>query len=85
MTGAAHWHTLLKARAIENQCYMIGCNQGGMHSAIRETYGHSAIIDAWGRVLAETAQGIDIVMSDCDLDALKKIREQMPVLAHRRF
>jgi predicted amidohydrolase len=85
VTGEAHWEVLLRARAIENQCYVIGCGQGGIHNERRETFGHTMIIDPWGRVLDMLAQGEGIVIADLDLPALYELRRKMPVFAHRRL
>ncbi len=84
-TGQAHWLALLRARAIENQCVVIGANQGGEHSAKRQTSGGSVIIDAWGRVLAEAGYGESCVLADIDLAAVRSLRRRMPVVEHRRF
>ena len=84
-TGEAHWLALLRARAIENQCYVVGVNQGGRHSASRVTSGGSAIIDGWGRVLAEAGRGEACLVSTVDLPALAQLRLDMPIAAHRRF
>ncbi|MDX9875482.1 MAG: carbon-nitrogen hydrolase family protein [Spongiibacteraceae bacterium] len=84
-TGQAHWLPLLRARAIETQCLMIGANQGGIHSERRQTSGGSAIVDAWGTVLAETGFGARPVIATFDQQRQLSIREAMPVLAHRRF
>lgn len=85
-TGRAHWQVLLRARAIENQCLVIGAAQGGQHSASRQTWGHSQIIDAWGQVLAERSdEGQPVlVVADYDAAAQQRWRQQMPVEAHRR-
>jgi nitrilase len=84
-TGEAHWLPLLRARAIENQCYMVGANQGGQHSAARKTSGGSAIIDGWGRVLAEAGRGESCLLATVDLQALAAQRKAMPVRQHQRF
>ncbi len=84
-TGLAHWHTLLKARAIENLCYIVASAQGGYHVNGRETYGHSLIVDPWGKVLAERPAGAGYVISDLNLAYLRQIRERFPVLEHRRY
>lgn len=85
VTGEAHWEVLLRARAIENQCYVIGAGQGGVHNERRETYGHSMIIDPWGRILDVLERGEGIVVADIDKDALAAIRQRMPVFEHRRL
>jgi nitrilase len=84
-TGLAHWLPLLRARAIETQCYVIGANQGGQHNATRHTSGGSAIIGSWGEVLGEAAFGEDCVVAEIDLDKLHRERASMPVAQHRRF
>ncbi len=84
-TGLAHWLPLLRARAIETQCYVIGANQGGQHSALRHTSGGSAIIDSWGEVLREAPFGECCIVADIDLDKLQRERAAMPVQQHRRF
>lgn len=85
VTGEVHWHTLLKARAIENQCYVIAAAQGGVHINGRETYGHSMIIEPWGSILDELDTGAGYVISDIDLDKLKNLRKRFPVLSHRKY
>ena len=82
-TGAAHWHVLLKARAIENMCYMLASNQGGVHASARETYGHSVIISPWGEIIAEIDSGTGIICADIDLDQLHARRAAFPCLKHR--
>ncbi|MGR9053732.1 MAG: carbon-nitrogen hydrolase family protein [Gammaproteobacteria bacterium] len=84
-TGAAHWEVLLRARAIENLCYVIAPNQGGFHINGRHTYGHSMIIDPWGVVLECNSSGSGYVCADIDLDRLEKVRAAFPALRHRRF
>lgn len=85
VTGQAHWEVLLRARAIENQCYVVGAGQGGVHNERRETFGHSMIVDPWGRVLDVLPSGEGVVVADIDHDALRDIRQRMPVLTHRRL
>jgi nitrilase len=85
VTGAAHWHTLLRARAIENLAYVIAPGQFGTHPDNRETYGHSLIVDPWGRVLAEQAAGDCAVVADIDPGAPDSLRERFPALANRRL
>ena len=84
-TGAAHWHTLLRARAIENLCYVIAAAQFGQHSNGRSTYGHSMIIDPWGEVLAERPSGNGIVVAEIKPDKTSGIRQKFPALDHRRL
>lgn len=84
-TGAAHWETLLRARAIENLCYVIAPNQGGSHANGRQTFGHSMIIDPWGQVLSSHFQGEGFACAEINLDKLAKIRAQFPALNHIRL
>jgi predicted amidohydrolase len=85
-TGRDHWQVLLRARAIENQAYVVAPNQCGRHSPQLVSYGHSAIVDPWGRVLASGPEsGEAIVAAEIDLAYLSTVRSQLPALAHRRF
>lgn len=84
-TGKAHWEVLLRARAIENQAYVIAANQGGKHQNGRETFGNSMIIDPWGKVLSCIKKGQGIVIADCDFNYLYNLRKSFPVLKHRRI
>ncbi len=84
-TGEAHWHTLLKARAIEKQCYLVAANQGGTHKNGRQTYGHSCIISPWGEVIMEVANGPGIAMATPDPQLISRLRQSMPVHAHNKF
>lgn len=84
-TGEAHWHVLLRARAIENACYVIAPAQAGTHPGGRETYGHTLIVDPWGTVIAEAkGDGPQVVMAEIDLAKLQQVRAQIPVLQHHR-
>ena len=85
VTGAAHWDVLIRARAIETQCYLLAAAQGGMHPGGRETFGHSLIVDPWGRKLAEHAEGPAVLLGQRDSAEQAAIRERMPVLRHKRF
>ena len=85
VTGAAHWEVLLRARAIENQCYVLAANQGGVHNDKRETYGHSMIVDPWGTVLAKHEKGEGFALAQIDLSHLERVRSRMPVHSHRRL
>jgi nitrilase len=85
VTGAAHWHVLLRARAIENQCYVLAAAQGGLHDNRRRTYGHSLLIDPWGVVLAERDEGPGVVVGDIDPERLAQVRRDLPALEHRRL
>lgn len=84
-TGEAHWQVLLRARAIENQCLVIAAGQGGQHSASRQTWGHSQIIDGWGNILAERLSALqpELVAANFDRAQQQRWRAQMPVEAHR--
>lgn len=85
VTGEAHWHALLRARAIENQVFVIAPDQGGRHSARRETWGGSVILDPWGRVLASAATGDAVVAADIDMGVLEDFRARVPVTQHQRL
>ncbi|MCO7569580.1 carbon-nitrogen hydrolase family protein [Pseudomonas chlororaphis] len=85
VTGAAHWEVLIRARAIETQCYLLAAAQGGVHPGPRETYGHAAIVDPWGRVLAEQDQGEGVLLAERDSSEQASIRARMPVVSHRRI
>ena len=84
-TGEAHWHTLLRARAIENLAYVVAPGQYGEHADGRSTYGHSLIMDPWGKILAEAADGNCFVAADIDPDLPAKLRSEFPALANRRL
>ncbi len=83
-TGAAHWELLLRARAVENQAYVIAPAQGGTHVNGRRTWGHSMIVDPWGKVLAVRPEGEGVVLADVDAARLAEVRRQLPALEHRR-
>jgi predicted amidohydrolase len=85
VTGDAHWHTLLRARAIETQSFVIAPAQTGRHQNGRETYGHSLIIDPWGRILADAGTAPGLIYADIDLMQASELRERMPLLHHNRF
>jgi nitrilase len=84
-TGQAHWEVLLRARAIENQCYVMAPAQGGLHENGRRTWGHSLVIDPWGEVLACVQEGPGVAVADVDAQRLATVREQLPALQHRRL
>jgi predicted amidohydrolase len=84
-TGAAHWETLLRARAIENQAYVVAPAQGGTHAGGRRTYGHTMIVDPWGEVLAEQAEGEGIIAAEMDLERLREVQSSLPAHANRRM
>lgn len=79
-TGRAHWHTLLRARAIENQCYVIAPGQWGKHNEKLSTFGHSLIIDPWGEILADAGEGEKIITAELDLKRIQGVRERLNVL-----
>ena len=84
-TGKAHWETLLKTRAIENLCYLIASNQGGVHANGRETWGHSMIVDPWGEILAEVKEETGIAIAKIDIEKQTNLRKRFPVLTHRKL
>jgi nitrilase len=84
-TGEAHWQSLLAARAIENQCYVIAANQTGIHANKRHTFGHSCIISPWGETLTQITQQPGIVQSQLDKTLLTDIRRKMPIHQHNKF
>ncbi|MEL6344004.1 MAG: carbon-nitrogen hydrolase family protein [Myxococcota bacterium] len=87
MTGKDHWHALLRARAIENQCWVIAPGQCGEHDdkGLRHSYGHSLIVDPWGRVVAECGDAPGVAIAEMDPTLLPRIRERMPMAANRRL
>ncbi len=85
-TGAAHWETLLRARAIENLAYVVAPAQGGLHPTGRRTHGHSMIVDPWGEIVAErTDEGEGIVLADLDLERVREVRAALPANLNRRL
>ena len=84
-TGKAHWEVLLRARAIENQCWLVASAQGGIHPSGRRTWGHSMVIDPWGEVLACVDEGPGVAVADLDPQRLATVRAQLPALHHRRL
>ena len=84
-TGKAHWEPLLRARAIENQVYVLAPNQFGKNPKSFETHGHSMIIDPWGQVLADLPDGPGFISAEVDLDYLSQVRRELPCLTHRRL
>jgi predicted amidohydrolase len=84
-TGMAHWEVLLRARAIENQCYVLASAQGGLHPNGRRTFGHSMLIDPWGEVKALLAEGEGVVSGELDAAFLAQVRESLPALRHRKL
>ncbi|MBB1607814.1 MULTISPECIES: carbon-nitrogen hydrolase family protein [unclassified Pseudomonas] len=85
VTGQAHWEVLIRARAIETQCYVLAAGQGGTHPRGRETWGQSAIVDPWGRILAERDKGEAVLLAERDSEEQTALRQRMPVIRHRRF
>lgn len=85
ITGKFHWEPLVRARAIENQCYMVAPDQGGFHINGRETYGDSMIVDPWGSVLGRLPSGSGVVIAEMDIEFLTNTRKNFPVLEHRRL
>ena len=81
-TGIAHWEVLLRARAIENFCYVVAANQGGHHENGRETYGHTMIIEPWGKIIAEQTKGSGMIVSSLDLPRLYRLRSDFPCNEH---
>ncbi len=84
-TGSAHWEVLLRARAIENQCYVLAAAQGGVHQNGRRTFGHSMLVDPWGVVKDVLAEGEGVVSGTLDADFLASVRESLPALKHRKL
>ncbi len=84
-TGRAHWETLLRARAIENLCYVVAPAQTGQHSSGRETYGDSLIVDYWGQVLSRLAKGTGVITADIDLASQAESRARFPALDNRQL
>ena len=84
-TGEAHWHCLLRARAIETQCYVVAAAQCGEHNEKRSSYGHALIVNPWGEVIADAGpESVDIITARVDLDKLFNVRKQMPCMSHSR-
>ena len=84
-TGAAHWETLLRARAIENLAYVVAPAQGGRHASGRETYGNTMIVDPWGEVLGVRVNGEGVVLAEVDPAHIRKLRASLPALSNRRI
>ena len=84
-TGAAHWEALLRARAIENLCYVVAPAQGGLHANGRRTHGHSMIVDPWGAVLAQRDAGEAVLLAEMDAGRLAEVRQSLPALQNRRL
>ena len=84
-TGQAHWDILVRARAIENQCYLLAANQGGEHENGRRTWGHSMLVDPWGRVLEEAGEQEAVLVHELDLSEIDRLARTFPVLSHRKL
>ncbi|MEI6611234.1 carbon-nitrogen hydrolase family protein [Polynucleobacter sp.] len=84
-TGKDHWEILLRARAIENQCYVLASAQGGKHQNQRRTWGHSMLIDPWGSILADLPEGEGFISGVLSKDKLNEVRSKLPALAHRKL
>jgi nitrilase len=84
-TGQAHWELLLRARAVENQCYVLAAAQGGTHENGRRTWGHSMVVDPWGDVVALHEEGEGVAVAEVDLERIAEVRRQLPALKHRRL
>lgn len=85
VTGLAHWEVLLRARAIENLCYVLAPNQVGIHENGRHTYGHSMVVEPWGKVIAQKESEIGVLVADIDLQRLHQLRKQFPCVDHHRL
>lgn len=85
LTGQAHWEILVRARAIENTCFVLAAGQGGRHDARRETYGHSMVVDPWGVVMAGLGEGEGVAVASLDARTLANVRARLPSIAHRRL
>ena len=83
-SGKAHWHVLMRARAIENSCYVFAAAQCGEHGGGRSTYGHSLIVDPWGEILADGGTEIGFVLAEIDISLVDKVRQKIPSLTHDR-
>ncbi len=84
VTGEAHWHVLLRARAIETGSFVLAAAQGGRHESGRETYGHSLVVDPWGRILAEAQDQPGVILADIDAEQAAAARRKIPTLRHQR-
>lgn len=84
VTGAAHWHLLVRTRAVENGVFVVAAAQEGLHEDGRRTYGHSLVVDPWGRILAEATGTPSVIVADLDLSQVGLVRAQVPVLTARR-
>ena len=85
VTGRAHWHMLVRARAVENGCYVLAANQCGEHNSKRRSFGHSVLVDPWGEVVAELDDRPGVLVADVNDDRVNRIRQAMPLHDHQRF
>ena len=85
ITGRAHWEILLRARAIENQCFVLAAAQGGLHKNGRRTWGHSMLVNPWGEICAQHGEGEGIVLGEIDAAQLEEVRTSLPALKHRKL
>lgn len=85
LTGKAHWNVLVRARAIENLCYVVASAQGGRHVNGRETYGNSMIVDPWGKILDRLSRGPGVVVADIDRKRMTELRRSFPAIEHRKY
>ena len=85
VTGQAHWEVLLRARAIETQCWVVAANQTGTHEGGRKTWGHSMVINPWGEVVAQLRQESENLVAEIDLGLIEQVRSKMPIKEHARF
>jgi len=84
-TGKDHWEVLLRARAIENQCFVLAPAQCGVHSPERASHGRSLIVDPWGIVLAQLGDSPGVAVADCSMAELERVRASVPALRHRKL
>ena len=84
-TGRDHWEPLLRARAIENQCYVVAAGQVGDHDPGRSCHGRSMVVDPWGTIVAQASDGVGVIVTDLDVDRVRRIRAELPSLANRRL
>lgn len=84
-TGLAHWEILLRARAIENQCYVLAAAQGGQHTNGRRTWGHSMLIDPWGKIIDVLGDGLGVISGTMDINLMQQVRESLPALKHQKL
>ena len=85
VTGKDHWHALLRARAIENQTYVVAAAQWGRHPKGRQTFGKSLVVDPWGDVVAQASEGEGVVVTELSRERLERVRASLPSLVHRRL